>query len=182
MLRLPVAHCELNPIELARASVKGYIAKHNKDYNLAEIERLTPQGFEHTTTDMWRHFCRHVVDAENDYIKKDWILEDAVEEIIIEIGLDDEESDGEEEDTLDDDDRQLINRTLQQSTDAQSTSTNSPIVDTHSRRDLNETFQNFDPQFLKDVLPYDILESSAYCDSNEPPPQPDAAPSYPQDS
>ena len=38
VLRLPVAHCELNPIELAWASVKGYVAKHNKDYNLQEIE------------------------------------------------------------------------------------------------------------------------------------------------
>ena len=29
VLRLPVAHCELNPIELAWASVKAYIARHN---------------------------------------------------------------------------------------------------------------------------------------------------------
>ena len=36
VLRLPVAHCELNPIELAWASVKGYVAKHNRCYNLAE--------------------------------------------------------------------------------------------------------------------------------------------------
>ena len=43
------------------------------------------------------------MDVENDYIK-DGILEDAVEEMIVDIGLDDEESDGEEEDMLDDDD------------------------------------------------------------------------------
>ena len=29
VLHLPVAHCELNLIELAWASVKGYMAKHN---------------------------------------------------------------------------------------------------------------------------------------------------------
>ena len=56
VLRLPVGHCELNPIELAWASVKGYVAKHNRDYNLAEVEQLVPKGFEHTTTDMWRSF------------------------------------------------------------------------------------------------------------------------------
>ena len=56
MLRLPVAHCELNPIELAWASVKGYVAKHNKKHNLTEIEQLTPKGFEHITTDMGDSF------------------------------------------------------------------------------------------------------------------------------
>lgn len=60
VLRLPVAHCELNPIELAWASVKGYVAKHNKNYNLKVIERLTTDGFEHSTKEMWENFCRHV--------------------------------------------------------------------------------------------------------------------------
>ena len=65
VLRLPIAHCELNPIELAWASVKGYVAKQNKDFNLKEVQRLIPDGFKHMTTDMWRNFCRHVVDVEN---------------------------------------------------------------------------------------------------------------------
>ena len=52
MLCLAVAHCELNPIELAWASVKGYVAKHNEDYNFWEVERLVPDGFEHTTAEV----------------------------------------------------------------------------------------------------------------------------------
>lgn len=64
VLHLPVAHCELNPIELAWASMKGYVAKHNRDYNLREVQRLTPEGFKHTTTD---EVCRHVVDVENEF-------------------------------------------------------------------------------------------------------------------
>ena len=45
VLCLPVAHSELNPcIELPWASVKGYRAKHNKDYNLKGVERLVPLG------------------------------------------------------------------------------------------------------------------------------------------
>ena len=86
MLRLPIAHCELNTIELAWASVKGYVAKHNKDFKLKDIERL---GFEHTTTDMWGNFCRHVIDVENRYIEQDGIVEDTVEEMRIEIGEED---------------------------------------------------------------------------------------------
>ena len=71
MLRLPVAHCELDPIELAWASVKGYVAKHNKTFPMAETKQLTLDGFKHTTADMWRNFCKHVVDIENEYIQNE---------------------------------------------------------------------------------------------------------------
>ena len=70
MLQLPVAHCELNPNELASASVKGFVAKHNVKYNLTEV-RLILGGFKHATLDMWRMFSRHVVDIENNSSDKD---------------------------------------------------------------------------------------------------------------
>ena len=89
VLRLPVAHCELNPIELAWGSVKGYVAKHNKTHNLPEIEQHTFDGFIYTTTDMWKIYCRHVVDIENDCFEKYGLVEDTLEEFIIEIGEDD---------------------------------------------------------------------------------------------
>lgn len=113
VLRLPVARCELNPIELAWALVKGYVAKDNIRYSLEEVQQLTPEGFTHKTMNMWRNSCRHVVDVENDYIKKDGIVEDTVEEMTFTIG---EDSDDEalESNTIDDDDRQLIDRALQQ--------------------------------------------------------------------
>ena len=84
MLRSPVAHCELNPIALTWASVKGYVAKHNVKFNLTEVQRLTPEGFQHTTVYMWRKFCRHMVDIENDYFDNDGLVDDMVDEIIIE--------------------------------------------------------------------------------------------------
>ena len=40
VVRLPVAHPELNPIELAWSVIKGYVAKHKK-FTLTEVERLT---------------------------------------------------------------------------------------------------------------------------------------------
>jgi hypothetical protein len=83
--------------------VKGYVAKHNKDFKLKEVETLTPQGFEHTTTDMWRNFSRHVIDIGNKYIEQDGIVEDTVEEMRIEIG---------DDDLMDDDDRQMIDTAL----------------------------------------------------------------------
>ena len=85
VLRLPVAHCELNPIELAWASVKAYIAQHNTRYTLQEVQRLTPEGFKHTTVDMWRNFYRCVVKVEEDYMVKDGIVEETVEEMNLQL-------------------------------------------------------------------------------------------------
>ena len=113
VLRLPVAHCELKPIELAWASVKGYVAKHNKNFTMTETKQLTIDGFRHTTTDMWRSFCRHVVDVENEYWEKDGVIEDMVEEVTIDTTEDSDESDDcDEEELLDNDDQRLINRAL----------------------------------------------------------------------
>ena len=43
-------------------------------------------------TDMWRNFCRHVVDGENKYMELDG-LEDTVKEMRIEIREDDSSDD-----------------------------------------------------------------------------------------
>ena len=149
VLRLPVSHCELNPIELAWASVKGYVAKQNKDFNLKEIERLTPEGFTHTTTDMWRNFCRHVVDVENKYIEQDGIVEDTVEEMRIEIGEEDD-SDDDSDELMDDDDRQIIDTALHC---ANVPSTSSDTICTNPRRHLTDRLQQYDTNFLESVLP-----------------------------
>lgn len=37
VLRLPIAHCELNPIELARAAVKEYVREKNKSLHLKKL-------------------------------------------------------------------------------------------------------------------------------------------------
>ena len=105
VLILPVAHCELNPIELAWATVKCYVAKQNVRYNLTEITRLTHEGFGQATADTWKQSCRHVVDIENDYIVKDGILEEAVEEMIIDIGDNNDYDREDEQDFMDEDDR-----------------------------------------------------------------------------
>ena len=44
VVRLPVAHCTLNPIELAWAQVKGHIKANNRAFTLTEVERLAWEG------------------------------------------------------------------------------------------------------------------------------------------
>ena len=114
---------------------------------MAEIQRLTPQGFTHTTTDMWRGFCRHVVDVENNYFEKDGLVEDLMDNFVIEFGDGDCDSDDEEE-LIDDDDRRLIDNALRQTTD-----TDTFTVCTNPRRDLTSTIQNLDPDFCDAVVP-----------------------------
>ena len=108
VLRLPVGHCGLNPIELAWASVKGYVAKNNSNYNLTSIQQLVPEGFIHTTPDMWKNFCKHVKEIEEQYIEKDGIVEDTLEEMVIELGEEDTDDEDDEEEMIDDADRRII--------------------------------------------------------------------------
>ena len=46
VVRLPIAHCEFNPIELAWSVVKRHCHTQNKSFTLKEIEDLVPNGFE----------------------------------------------------------------------------------------------------------------------------------------
>ena len=80
---------------------------------MTEVQCLTPEGCTHTTTDMWRVFCSHVVDVENDYFVKDGLVEDLIEELVVEFGEDDDDCDSDdEEELIDGEDRRLIDKAL----------------------------------------------------------------------
>jgi transposase len=51
LLRTPVRHCELNPIELIWAQVKGFVAKNNITFRLKDVTKI------------WAHriFCFNIV-------------------------------------------------------------------------------------------------------------------------
>ena len=46
VLQLPVAHCELNPIELVWAAVKGHVAKYNKHFTMTEVQQQLTMDFD----------------------------------------------------------------------------------------------------------------------------------------
>lgn len=104
VLRLPVAHPELNPIELAWSVLKGFVARNNKKFTLREVEALVIQGINTVTPAMWTSFCRHTENVENEYWKRDCLVEEVVEEMLIDVGdsSDDESSDEELSDSDDD--------------------------------------------------------------------------------
>lgn len=99
VVRLPIAHCEFNPIELAWSVVKRHCRTQNKSFTLKEIEDLVPNGFEQVTPAMWSNFCDHVKKVEDEYWEKDGLIEDALEEFVIRLSESDFDSSTDDNDT-----------------------------------------------------------------------------------
>ncbi len=154
-LRLPVAHCELNPIELAWASVKGFVARQNQHFRLADVEKLTPQGLEHTTPEMWNNFCKHVIKLENSYFENDVIVEEAIEEFAIELLPEDSESDEEIDDEalIDFDDKDLIDHALHLLQSPIADNSNDKEQDRQQCTSRQNLLARMDKSFLDSVLP-----------------------------
>ena len=67
VVRLPVAHCALNPIELPWAQVKGHIKANTSRFTLDEVEDLAWKGFEKVTPERWADLFKHVRDKVEDH-------------------------------------------------------------------------------------------------------------------
>ena len=93
VLRLPPYHCELNPIELIWAQVKGYVAGKNKKFKLSEIKLLLPEALATITPERWQSCIKHVEEVEEKMRRLDGIIDNMVEQFVINVG----ESSSEEE-------------------------------------------------------------------------------------
>ena len=105
MVRLPVAHYTLNPIELAWAQVKGHIKANTHAFNLHEVEKLAWEDFDVVRPDCWKSLIQHVkIHFEDHYWSNDGLYEELVDEfnILVE-GDSDESDDSDQSDSSDDD-------------------------------------------------------------------------------
>ena len=85
ILRLPPYHCELNPIKLAWAAEKNYVAGENKDMSLDSVEKLFRKKSEELPEDFWRKCVEHVKKIEENYWESDRIQDNKVEQLIIKL-------------------------------------------------------------------------------------------------
>ena len=97
-----------------------------------------------------------MVDIENDYIQKDGLREDTVDEMIINIGDNDsdDETDDDDDDLIDENDRRLIDDSLKQfdnQIDASTSTAPQTETCTNVRLDILPTLQNYDSNFLDSV-------------------------------
>lgn len=90
VLRLPPYHCELNPIELVWAQVKGFVARRNTTYKFEDVKILFQQGVTAVNSEKWRSCVQHVMGEEEKFWNLDNILGDEVAPLII--SLNEEES------------------------------------------------------------------------------------------
>ena len=81
---------------------------------------------------------------------KDGIMEDIIDEMTLTI-TPDSDDDSDDGHLIDEDDRQVIDRALQQSTSTEAD--RDATICTDPRRDLTETIQQLDPNFVEAVVP-----------------------------
>ena len=102
VVRLPPYHCDLNPIELIWANIKNHVARHNTTWKMAEVEKLCKEAVSLVTMQNWKDAVAHCQKLEEDYWRKDGLIEDRVGELIISLG-EDSDTDSSQGDISDDD-------------------------------------------------------------------------------
>ncbi|XP_026319497.1 uncharacterized protein LOC113229996 [Hyposmocoma kahamanoa] len=85
ILRLPPYHCELNPIELVWAQVKGHVARNNKTFKMNEVRQLFEEGLQLVTPQRWSDCVRHIIKEENKMMQLDHLIDDVSDTFIINV-------------------------------------------------------------------------------------------------
>lgn len=85
VLHVPPYHCEFNPIELFWSQVKGYIAKRNTCFTLAEVEKLLPEALASVSQENWQNCCAHVEQVEAGAWERDMIVDSETEPLVFSI-------------------------------------------------------------------------------------------------
>ena len=106
LLRLPVGHSELNPIELIWAQMKNEVAQENVTFNITDVKKLMEEAMAHVTPNNWKKAVGHVKKVEAAFRKLDFGDEETapmVDKMFISVtDSDDETSDDELWDDSDD--------------------------------------------------------------------------------
>lgn len=78
VLRLPPYHCELNPIELIWAQIKGEVGRKNTTFKLNEVKVLLGEAIAGITAEEWWKCVEHVKKDE----EKMWNLDSQIEVVV----------------------------------------------------------------------------------------------------
>jgi transposase len=92
ILRLPPYHCELNPIELIWAQVKGHVARNNTTFKMADVRKLFETAINEVSAANWHDCINHIInDVEQKMFQLDHLIDDMTEPFVIDV------DDGEDE-------------------------------------------------------------------------------------
>ncbi|CAK1595314.1 unnamed protein product [Parnassius mnemosyne] len=85
VLRLPPYHCELNPIELVWADVKGYVARKNTTFKMADVKKLLQQALGNISAEKWQNCISHVKKEESKLARLDDNVDKTVDSFVINV-------------------------------------------------------------------------------------------------
>lgn len=89
VLRLPPYHCELNPIELIWAQIKGDVASRNTTFKMVDLKNLFYSAVQKITPEQWKKCVKHVENViEPKMNEMDHNFEGLSERFIINVGDD----------------------------------------------------------------------------------------------
>ncbi|CAF1491941.1 unnamed protein product, partial [Rotaria sordida] len=98
IIRLPVRHCVLNPIELAWAGLKGYIRSNNTRFRLNDVHDLALEYLAAVDEELATSFFNHTSQYEEIFKAADKYVEEEIESLLQNLDLDDDGDGGDDGD------------------------------------------------------------------------------------
>lgn len=88
VVRLPPYNCDLNAIEFAWAKLKQLFRERNitGDMSAAHLVNLAEASYQSITTEDWQGYCRKVQELEEDYWRRDGVMQIAIDNFVINAG------------------------------------------------------------------------------------------------
>ncbi|XP_051167319.1 uncharacterized protein LOC127285381 [Leptopilina boulardi] len=102
LLWMPVAYCELNPIELIWAHLKRQVATNNKTFKINDVLELCKEQMNTVPSSLWLNCARHAREIEDQYRGQHNDVDRFISPLIINVGAEDSDTDDEEFDIQDD--------------------------------------------------------------------------------
>ena len=98
ILRLPPYHPDLNPIKLVWAQLKKIVCSRNFPNKLNDVLDITKAAFIEISVQNWENYCKHVINVDEEYIRKDIVIDQEMDNFVIELADDSSSSDDQDND------------------------------------------------------------------------------------
>lgn len=89
VLRLPPYHCELNPIELIWAQVKGDVARNNTTFKLQDVKILFSDAINKVSLHNWKNAIEHTKKIEKEMWTSDFSIDAATDNLQFTVNTED---------------------------------------------------------------------------------------------